>query len=106
MGDGINDSPVLAAADFSIAMGEGTEIASDTADSILISNQLKLLPKIICIAKSTMGIVYFNLIFSLLVKFIVLSLGILGFAPIWLAVFADVGVTFLTVINSIRIYQK
>lgn len=106
VGDGINDSPVLAASDFSISMGEGTQIASNTADSILISNQLSSLPDILKIAKSSMKIIYFNMIFSLLTKLIVLMLGIIGYAPIWLAVFADVGVTLITVINSIRIYKK
>ena len=106
VGDGINDSPVLATSDFSISMGEGTQIASNTADSILISNQLSSLPDIIKIAKSSMKIVYFNIIFSLLIKLIVLVLGVIGYAPIWLAVFADVGVTLITVLNSIRIYSN
>ncbi len=106
VGDGINDSPVLATADFSISMGEGTQIASNTADSILISNQIATLPNIIKTAKSSMKIIYFNMIFSLLTKLIVLILGIAGYAPIWLAVFADVGVTLITVLNSIRIYRK
>ena len=106
VGDGINDSPVLAASDFSISMGEGTEIASNTADSILLSNQVSSIPNIIKIAKSSMKIVYFNITFSLLLKLMVLVLGILGYAPIWLAVFADVGVTLITVLNSIRIYKK
>ncbi|MCI9087640.1 MAG: cadmium-translocating P-type ATPase [Clostridia bacterium] len=106
VGDGINDSPVLATADFSISMGEGTQIASNTADSILISNQIAILPNIIKIAKSSMRIIYFNMLFSLLTKLVVLILGVAGYAPIWLAVFADVGVTLLTVLNSIRIYRK
>mgnify|MGYP004633934193 FL=1 len=103
VGDGINDSPVLASADFSISIGEGTEIANNTADAILISNNLSTLPDIIKISKKTMRILKENIVFSLLMKAIVLTLGVLGFAPIWLAVFADVGVTLLTVINSIRI---
>lgn len=106
VGDGINDSPVLASADFSISMGEGTEIATNTADSILISNQISNIPNIIKIAKSSMKVIYFNMIFSLVIKLFVLILGIIGIAPIWLAVFADVGVTLITVLNSIRIYKK
>ena len=102
-GDGINDSPVLASADFSISIGEGTEIANNTADAILISNNLSTLPDIIKISKKTMRILKENIVFSLLMKVVVLTLGVLGFAPIWLAVFADVGVTLITVINSIRI---
>lgn len=103
IGDGINDSPVLAAADFSISIGEGTEIANNTADAILISNNLNVLPNIIQIARKTMCILKENIIFSLVMKAIVLVAGILGLAPIWLAVFTDVGVTLLTVLNSIRI---
>lgn len=103
VGDGINDSPVLASADFSISIGEGTEIANNTADAILISNNLSTLPDIIKISKKTMRILKENIGFSLLMKVVVLTLGVLGFAPIWLAVFADVGVTLITVINSIRI---
>ena len=73
---------------------------------ILLSNQLSSIPNIIKIAKSSMKIVYFNIIFSLLLKLMVLVSGILGYAPIWLAVFSDVGVTLITVLNSIRIYRK
>ena len=103
VGDGINDSPVLAAADFSISIGEGTEIANNTADSILISNNLNTIPGIVQISRKTIKILKENIIFSLIMKATVLIAGILGLAPIWLAVFADVGVTLLTVLNSIRI---
>ena len=106
LGDGINDSPVIATADFGMSMGTGSEIANNTADGILISNDIGMLPKIIKIAKKTMRIVKFNITFSLLAKLVVLIVGLFGTAPIWLAVLADTGVTLLTVLNALRILRK
>ena len=106
LGDGINDSPVIASADFGMSMGTGSEIANNTADGILISNDIAMLPKIIKIAKKTMRIVKFNISFSLLAKLVVLLVGLFGTAPIWLAVLADTGVTLFTVLNALRIFRN
>lgn len=106
LGDGINDSPVIATADFGMSMGTGSEIANNTADGILISNEIGKLPNIIKVAKKTMRIVKFNIAFSLIAKLVVLIVGLFGTAPIWLAVLADTGVTLLTVLNSLRILRN
>ena len=106
VGDGINDAPVLTGADVGGAMGSGADSAIEAADVVYINSNLDSVWRSLSIAERTLSIAWQNIFFAIAVKIIVMVAGVFGFANMWVAIFADTGVSILCILNSIRIFYS
>ena len=106
VGDGINDAPVLTGADVGGAMGSGADSAIEAADVVYMNSNLESVWRSLSIADRTLSIAWQNIFFAIAVKIIVMVAGVFGFANMWVAIFADTGVSILCIMNSIRIFYS